>query len=121
MFYIPFILVFSDIPLYSPFMSKHYEKFDQVVSSYGCYDGFQVGLAGPISKWDEAKFKKRREEETKDFTGKMGYVKLGSKGRRGGEGRRYGHYGVVSVVLKRKLRMENLILQYFSWYPKSFK
>ena len=45
-------------------MSKHFEKFDQVVSSYGCYNGFQVGLAGPISKWDEAKVKKGREEET---------------------------------------------------------
>ena len=102
-------------------MSKHYDKFDQVVSSYGCYNGFHVGLAGPISKWDEAKFKKWREEETKDFTGKMGYVKLGAKGRRGGEGRRYVNCGVVCVVLKRKLRMENLISQYLSWYPKSFK
>ena len=49
-------------------MSQHFEKFDQVISSYGCYNGFQVGLAGPISKWDE--------EETKDFNGEMGYVLL---------------------------------------------
>ena len=48
--------------------------------------------AGPISKWDEAKLKKWRVEETKDFTGKMGYVKLGAKGRRGGGERRHGYY-----------------------------
>ena len=73
-------------------MSKNFAKFDQVVSSYHCYDGFQVGLRGHIPKWDEAKFKKWREVETKDFSGKMGYVKIGAKGRRGGKGRRYGHY-----------------------------
>ena len=74
------------------FQSKNFEKFAQV-SSYGFgYDDYQVGFAGPIRMWDKDKFERWREEETKDFTGKMGYVKLGAKGRRGCEGRRYGHY-----------------------------
>ena len=93
-------------------MSKHFEKFDQVSFSYGCYDGFQVGLAGPISKWDEAKFKKWREEETKDFTGEMGYVKLGAKGRRGGGGRRHRYYKTPCDFLSQ--------VQYFQ-YSKSVK
>ena len=42
--------------------------------------------------WDEAKFKEWRKKETRDFSGKMEYVKIGVKGRRRGEGRRYGHY-----------------------------
>ena len=29
-----------------------------------------------------SKFKRWREEETKDYKGKMGYVKFGAKGRR---------------------------------------
>ena len=31
--------------------------------------------------WDKDKFKRWREEETKDYKGKMGYVKFGVKGR----------------------------------------
>ncbi len=73
-------------------MSKNYVKFDQVVSSYRCYDGHQVGLTGHISQWDEDKFKKWRNQETRDYSEKMEYVKIGAKGRRRGEGRGYAHY-----------------------------
>ena len=63
------------------FQSKNFEKFAQV-SSYGFgYDDYQVGFAGPIRMWDKDKFERWREEETKDYKGKMGYVKFGVKGR----------------------------------------
>ena len=49
-------------------------KFAQV-SNYGFgFDDYQVGLAGPIRMRDKDKFDRWREEETKDFTGMMGYV-----------------------------------------------
>ncbi len=56
-------------------------KFAQV-SNYGFgYDDYQVGFAGPIRMWQKDKFERWREEETKDYKGKMGYVKFGVKGR----------------------------------------